>query len=88
MVKVTSYYKRSPNGKLHFVSSHNRKVKHNRDDYDIERFRQLSPTYKTGDLGLSYDSRIQAKKPGKRLSANKIEYYERRFDRSDKGVLL
>lgn len=84
MVSVNSYIRYSPKGRAHRVSSHNRSVKRNRGDYNIEKERQHEPK----SVNLTWDRMIQAKEPGKRMSGKKNIYYERRFNRSDKGEWL
>lgn len=53
------------------------------------RSKKKVSTHQTGVSNKTIDKRIEAKKPGKRVSkSSKKIYYERRRNRSDKGVLL
>ena len=80
MVYVKSYI-RYRKGHVHRVNSHNRKA---HKKYSIDEYRQ-KPRYKSS---IRHDERIRAKKPGRRISAYDNVYYERRFNRSDKGEYL
>jgi len=83
MVRVSSYKRRSPKGKYHKVKAHIRKTKKRGDYKMIKKKRQL-PMKSNGLL----DAMIKAKDPGKRKSKSGNTYYERRFNRSDKGEYL
>jgi hypothetical protein len=84
MVNVRSYIRYTQSGG-HRVRSHNRKVKHKRGDYNIERWRQLPPARHAYETDFFWDRQITAETPGKRKSKNNNTYYERRFNRSDGG---
>ena len=77
--KVNWYYRASPKGNMHKVSTHERGVK-KRGGYKIAMERQLSPTSLNSDY---HDAKYTAQLPGKRESQNKEIYYERRRNRSD-----